>query len=96
MSLTINHNLLAANTARNLSASYGALSTSTERLSSGLRINTAADDAAGLAVREIMTDQYVRPLRLQRFRHPLLRVSSLSAGTVPGGEMTNPPGIIYA
>jgi len=54
MSLTINHNLLAANTARNLSASYGALSTSTERLSSGLRINTAADDAAGLAVREIM------------------------------------------
>jgi flagellin len=54
MSLTINHNLLAANTARNLSSSYSALSTSTERLSSGLRINTAADDAAGLAVREIM------------------------------------------
>jgi flagellin len=54
MSLTINHNLLSANVARNLSASYSALSTSTERLSSGLRINTAADDAAGLAVREIM------------------------------------------
>jgi len=54
MSLTINHNLLAANTARNLSSSYSALSTSTQRLSSGLRINSAADDAAGLAVREIM------------------------------------------
>ncbi|OIN99663.1 MAG: flagellin, partial [Desulfovibrionaceae bacterium CG1_02_65_16] len=54
MSLTINHNLLAANTARNLSSSYSALSTSTQRLSSGLRVNTAADDAAGLAVREIM------------------------------------------
>ncbi|HWR04953.1 MAG TPA: flagellin [Humidesulfovibrio sp.] len=54
MSLTINHNLLAANTARNLSSSYSSLSTSTERLSSGLRVNTAADDAAGLAVREIM------------------------------------------
>ena len=54
MSLTINHNLLAANTARNLSSSYASLSTSTERLSSGLRVNTAADDAAGLAVREIM------------------------------------------
>jgi len=54
MSLTINHNLLAANVANNLSASYSALSTSTERLSSGLRINSAADDAAGLAVREIM------------------------------------------
>ncbi|MDP2848441.1 MAG: flagellin, partial [Humidesulfovibrio sp.] len=54
MSLTINHNLLSANVARNLSSSYGALSTSTERLSSGLRVNSAADDAAGLAVREIM------------------------------------------
>jgi len=54
MSLTINHNLLATTTARNLSTSYSALSTSTERLSSGLRVNSAADDAAGLAVREIM------------------------------------------
>jgi len=52
--LTINHNLLAANVARNLSSSYTSLSTSTQRLSSGLRINSAADDAAGLAVREIM------------------------------------------
>ncbi len=54
MALTINHNLLAANTARSLSSSYSALSTSTQRLSSGLRINSASDDAAGLAVREIM------------------------------------------
>lgn len=54
MSLTINHNLLSANVARNLSSSYSSLSTSTERLSSGLRVNSAADDAAGLAVREIM------------------------------------------
>ena len=55
MSLTINHNLLAANVANNLSASYSALSTSTERLSSGLRINSAADDAAGLAISESLT-----------------------------------------
>jgi len=54
MSLVINHNMMAANAARNLSNSYGALSTSTQRLSSGLRINTAADDAAGLAIRELM------------------------------------------
>ena len=54
MSLTINHNMMAANTARNLSVSYSALATSTRRLSSGLRINNASDDAAGLAVREIM------------------------------------------
>ncbi|MHC1788014.1 flagellin N-terminal helical domain-containing protein [Solidesulfovibrio sp.] len=54
MSLVINHNLMAANASRNLSNSYGALATSTRRLSSGLRITTAADDAAGLAIRELM------------------------------------------
>ncbi len=54
MSLTINHNLMASNTARNLSTHYGALGTSVRRLSSGLRVGTAADDAAGLAVRELM------------------------------------------
>ncbi|TVQ96123.1 MAG: flagellin [Desulfovibrionales bacterium] len=54
MSLTINNNLMAQNAARNLSESYGRLGTSTQRLSSGLRINSAADDAAGLAIRELM------------------------------------------
>jgi flagellin len=54
MSLIINHNLMAANATRNLSTAYGNLATSTRRLSSGLRIGTAADDAAGLAVRELM------------------------------------------
>ncbi|MFK4764297.1 flagellin [Desulfobaculum sp. SPO524] len=54
MSLVINHNLMAMNAARNLSMSFGALGVSTRRLSSGLRIGNAADDAAGLAVRELM------------------------------------------
>ena len=54
MSLVINHNMMAMNAARNLSQSYGALSNSTRRLSSGLRVGTAADDAAGLAIRELM------------------------------------------
>jgi len=54
MALYINHNAVAANAARNLSTSYSSLATSTRRLSSGLRINNAADDAAGLAIREIM------------------------------------------
>jgi len=54
MSLVVNNNLMAANAARNLNTAYGALSTSTERLSSGLRINSSSDDAAGLAVRELM------------------------------------------
>jgi len=45
---------MANTAARNLNTSYSALSTSTERLSSGLRVNSASDDAAGLAVRELM------------------------------------------
>ena len=53
MSLVVNHNMMAMNVARNLNAHYGNLSTSTQRLSSGLRINSAADDAAGLAVSEL-------------------------------------------
>jgi flagellin-like hook-associated protein FlgL len=54
MSLVINHNLMAMNAARSLNISYGRLATSVQRLSSGLRINSAMDDAAGLAVREMM------------------------------------------
>jgi flagellin len=54
MSLVINHNLMAMNAARNLGQAYGALGTSVRRLSSGLRVGTAADDAAGLAIRELM------------------------------------------
>jgi len=54
MALTINNNLLALNTARNFGITFDKLATSTQRLSSGLRINSAADDAAGLAVSEIM------------------------------------------
>jgi len=46
--------MMAANTARNLSSIYGRLEQSVERLSTGLRINSAADDAAGLAIREGM------------------------------------------
>ena len=53
MSLVINHNMMAANTARNLNAHYSQLSKSVQRLSTGLRVNSAADDAAGLAIREL-------------------------------------------
>ncbi|GAB6177845.1 flagellin [Desulfobaculum senezii] len=54
MSLIINHNLMAMNAARNLAVSFGALGVSTRRLSSGLRVGMSSDDAAGLAVRELM------------------------------------------
>ncbi|MGB2866472.1 MAG: flagellin [Sedimentisphaerales bacterium] len=52
--LAIRNNIMAANAARNLGVSYDNLAKSVERLSSGLRINSAKDDAAGLAVRELM------------------------------------------
>ena len=50
----INHNQMANNVANTLTGHYGNLQTSTERLSTGLRVNSAADDAAGLAIRELM------------------------------------------
>ncbi|MDE5831426.1 MAG: flagellin [Desulfovibrio sp.] len=50
----INHNQMASNVANTLTSHYSNLSTSTQRLSSGLRVNGAADDAAGLAIRELM------------------------------------------
>jgi flagellin len=54
MALVINHNLMAMSASRYLGISYSRLATSVSRLSSGLRINSAADDAAGLAIREMM------------------------------------------
>ena len=59
MSLVINHNLMAMNAARNLGVSYGNLETSTRRLSSGLRITQAADDAAGLSIAENLRAQVI-------------------------------------
>ena len=54
MALAVNHNLMANNVANSLNQHYSNLATSTERLATGLRINSAADDAAGLAIRELM------------------------------------------
>jgi flagellin len=53
----INTNIMSLNAQRNLSSSQGELATSLERLSSGLRINSAKDDAAGLAIAERFTSQ---------------------------------------
>ena len=57
MSLSINTNIASIDAQRNLSASQSSLSTSMQRLSSGLRINTAKDDAAGLSIAERMNAQ---------------------------------------
>jgi flagellin len=57
MALTINTNVMSLNAQRNLGQSQSALSKSMQRLSSGLRINSAKDDAAGLAISDRMTAQ---------------------------------------
>ena len=57
MGLSVNTNVAALNAARNLTTTQGNLSKSLEKLSSGFRINRAADDAAGLAISEGMRSQ---------------------------------------
>jgi flagellin len=57
MALVINTNVMSLNAQRNLSTSGSQLATSLQRLSSGLRINSAKDDAAGLAISDRMTTQ---------------------------------------
>ncbi|MBW8370569.1 MAG: flagellin [Thiobacillus sp.] len=57
MAAVINTNMASLNAQRNLGTSQSALNTSIQRLSSGLRINSAKDDAAGLAISERFTSQ---------------------------------------
>lgn len=54
MTASIRNNLLAVNASLHLKAHYNELATSVRRLSTGLRVERAADDAAGLAIRELM------------------------------------------
>src|SRR5699024_3776951 len=55
--MIINHNIMAMNAYRNMAINYNMMNRSLERLSSGLRINRAADDPAGLAISEKMRAQ---------------------------------------
>ena len=57
MASTINTNVMSLNAQRNLSSSQAGLATTMQRLSSGLRVNSAKDDAAGLAIAERMQGQ---------------------------------------
>ena len=57
MTSVINTNISSLTAQRNLNSSQSSLATSMQRLSSGLRINSAKDDAAGLAISERMTSQ---------------------------------------
>ena len=57
MGMSVNTNVVSLNAQRNLSGSANALGTAMQRLSSGLRLNSAKDDAAGLAISERMNTQ---------------------------------------
>lgn len=57
MAMTINTNIMSLNAQRNASTSQMSLATSMQRLSSGLRVNSAKDDAAGLAIADRMNTQ---------------------------------------
>jgi flagellin len=87
MALTVNTNLLAVDTQRHLAETNDALRTAVQRLSSGLRINNASDDAAGLAI----ADKLGRDVRVanQAIRNANDGLSFLSVGEQALGQVTN-------
>lgn len=87
MAQTINTNIASLNAQRNLNTSQNALNTSLQRLSSGLRINSAKDDAAGLAISERFTSQ-IRGLN-QAARNANDGISLAQTGEGALGEVTN-------
>ena len=64
MASTINTNIASLTAQRNLGISQASLNTTINRLSSGLRINSAKDDAAGLAISERFTTQIQNRFRI--------------------------------
>ncbi len=87
MALGINTNILSLNAQRNLNSSQSSLQTSLERLSTGLRINSAKDDAAGLAIAERFTTQ-IRGLD-QAVRNASDGISLSQTAESALGELTN-------
>jgi len=87
MALTINTNVASLNAQRNLGTSQTALNKSMQRLSSGLRINSAKDDAAGLGISNRMTSQ-IRGLN-QAVRNANDGISLAQTAEGALGESTN-------
>ena len=83
----INTNVASLNSQRNLNGSQAALNVSLQRLSSGLRINSAKDDAAGLAVSQRMSAQ-IRSLN-QAVRNANDGISMLQTAEGAVGELQN-------
>ena len=87
MGLRINTNVAALNTSRVLRRSTGSLNSSLERLSSGLRINRAADDAAGLAIADGFASQVRGTAVAQRNSQDGVSLVQTADGAL--GETTN-------
>jgi flagellin len=87
MALTINTNVMSLNAQRNLSTSGSALATSLQRLSSGMRINSAKDDAAGLAISTRMTTQINGLNQASRNANDGISLSQTAEGALQ--EVTN-------
>src|SRR5678815_657093 len=87
MPQVINTNVMSLNAQRNLSTSGGALATALQRLSSGLRINSAKDDAAGLAISERFTTQIRGMDQAARNANDGISLSQTAEGAM--GEISN-------
>jgi len=87
MGLSINTNVMSLNAQRNLGQSQSALSKSMQRLSSGLRINSAKDDAAGLAISDRMTSQIRGLNQAARNANDGISLAQTAEGAL--GESTN-------
>jgi flagellin len=87
MSSTINSNISSLTAQRNLGVSQGALATSMQRLSSGLRINSAKDDAAGMAIAQRFTSQVSGLNQATRNANDAISLSQTAEGAL--GEVTN-------
>jgi flagellin len=87
MAQIINTNVASLNAQRNLNTSQSALSISLQRLSSGLRINSAKDDAAGLAIAERFTTQIRGLNQASRNANDGISLSQTSESAL--GELTN-------
>jgi flagellin len=83
----INTNVMSLNAQRNLNSSQSSLSTSIQRLSSGLRINSAKDDAAGLAISERFSSQIKGLNQAQRNANDGISLAQTAEGAL--GQVTN-------
>ncbi|MFT3813676.1 MAG: flagellin [Acidovorax sp.] len=86
MAQTINTNIASLNAQRNLNASQASLSTSIQRLSSGLRINSAADDAAGLAISQRFTSQINGMNQAARNANDGISLAQVAEGALGGAS----------